>query len=122
MPNIVDFDTITNVKEVRVKADGWRWPLSVEYGLALKYNVPSIFWRVKGTQHTFVIPIMRMQFLSKGDYEAHFKEALEGFRKDYLEWREGDFSEAEWQREYRDQYGGFIVAEDKESKRKEDKI
>ena len=96
------------MKTVNVRAEGWIDNTVVEYGLGMHYNLPSYFWRVKGTEHTFVIPISRLEFLSSGEYAKHFKEALEGFRGDYLEWKDSGF-ETEWMREYRKEYAGFIL-------------
>lgn len=107
MPNNYDFDKVSDVKTVGVEADGWVTPLHVEYGTGLYGGIPSYYWRVKGTTHTFVIPILRMDFLSKGDYESHFKEILEGFRKEYLEWKQEGFY-TEWMREYQDMFRSFI--------------
>lgn len=107
MPNNYDFKKIENVKVTEVSPEGWISPLYVEYGTGLSGGVPSYFWRVKGTSHTFVIPILRMDFLSKGDYEAHFKEALQGFREDYVGWKDEGFY-ADWMQEYREQYSSFI--------------
>lgn len=111
MPHIVDFDTLDGVKEVLVKPKGWISPLYVEYGVGLQYNTtPCYFWRVKGTSHTFVIPVVRFHYLSSNEYEQHFCEALEGFREDYMGWQEQGFEQADWQQEYRDQFSRFIVA------------
>jgi len=107
MPNNYDFSKLENVQSSRVEPEGWITPLYVEYGTGLHGGVPSYFWKVKGTSHTFVIPILRMDFLSKGDYEAHFKETLEGFRKDYVGWN-GEEWYAEWMQDYREQYRDFI--------------
>ena len=109
MPHRVDFSEIKELKTIEVKPDGWIDPLFVEYGLGLHHDVPCYMWRVKGTTHTFVIPISRMEFLSSGEYASHFKEALEGFRKDYLEWKGVGFM-ADWMQEYRKEYGAFIMA------------
>jgi len=108
MPNNYDFSTFKDVRVTQMgDLEGWITPLYVEYGSGIHGGVPSYFWRIKGTEHTFVIPILRMDFLSKGDYEKHFQEALSGFRKDYQEWAEGGFVH-EWMREYREQYKNFI--------------
>jgi len=108
MPNRVDFSEIKNIKDISVNPDGWINPLYVEYGLGMHYNLPCYFWRVKNTEHTFVIPIARLEFLSSGEYSKHFKEALEGFREDYLEWKNAGF-ETKWMQEYRKEYGRFIL-------------
>jgi len=107
MPNNYDFSGIKDLKIVEVHPEGWISPLFVEYGSYLHGGVPSYFWRVRGTQHTFVIPILRMDFLSKGEYAKHFEEALSAFREDYIGWsKEGFYSE--WMSEYREQYKSFI--------------
>ena len=107
MPNNVDFSTLTNVKNVEVNPEGWVSSLYVEYAEGFLGATPSLMWRAKGTQHTFTIPLVRIQYLSSGDYAKHFKEALEGFRDDYKEWSERGF-DAPWMQEYRAQYRSFI--------------
>lgn len=107
MPNNYDFNKLANVKAVEVNPDGWISPLFVEYGTGFHGEVPAYFWRVKGTKHTFVIPILRMDYLSQGDYEKHFKETLSVFREDYKGWSEEGWY-ADWMQEYRDQFSGFI--------------
>jgi hypothetical protein len=108
MPHIVDFDKLKDVKTIQVHPKGWV-DLFIEYGFDLRYNIPSYFWRIKGTKHTFIIPISRFYFLSAGTPEKHFNEALEGFRNDYMEWKEDDFSVAEWQMDYKKEYEKFIL-------------
>lgn len=111
MPNIVDFNSgiITDIKSIIVKPKGWVSPIFIEYGLGLHYGtLPSYFWRVKGTKHTFVIPIIRLHFLSSGNYEKHFSKVLEGFREDYMEWKINGF-QYNWQQEYQKEYSKFII-------------
>jgi len=109
MPNIVDFDTIKDIKTLLVQPKGWTKPLYIEYGVGLHYSVtPSYYWRVKGTTHTFIIPISRFHYVTAGKYEKHFEEALEGFRTEYLEWEKENFQGAEWQEDYRKEYSKFI--------------
>lgn len=107
MPNNVDFSIIENVKIAEVHPSGWISPLFVEYGLSVFGGQPSYFWRVKGTQHTFVIPVIRIDFLSQGDYATHFEKILENFRDDYISWKEDNFSQ-QWMSEYREQFAAFI--------------
>jgi len=107
MPHNYNFDEINDLKVVEIKPDGWISPLFVEYGSALYGGVSSYFWRVKGTKHTFVMPIMRMDFLSKGDYVKHFEEVLSAFRDDYIGWSEEGWY-AGWMQEYREQYKNFV--------------
>ena len=108
MPNNYDFSKFEKIKVVTIDdIEGWVTPLLVEYSSGMHGGISSYFWRIKGTQHTFVIPILRMDFLSKGEYEAHFKEALSGFRDDYKEWSDSGFIH-EWMQDYREQYKNFI--------------
>lgn len=112
MPHNFDFSKLQNVKTIEVNPQGWIGQLYVEYGIIEDPNISggiaSYSWRVKGTLHTFVIPMVRLDYLSSGDYKKHFEDALEGFREDYLTWKEEGFV-TEWSREYRDQYSRFIV-------------
>jgi hypothetical protein len=101
MPHNFDFSNLANVKSIEVNPKGWISPLTVEYGVEDNQEVPSYFWRVKGTLHTFVIPISRMDYLSSGDYKKHFENALESFREDYLSWKEEGFR-ADWSGQYRE--------------------
>jgi hypothetical protein len=108
MPNNYNFDGIRDLRTVEVNPQGWISPLFVEYGSDLYGGIPSYFWRVKGTQHTFLIPILRMDFISKGEYVKHFNEILEAFREDYIGWsKEGWY--AEWMQQYREDYRSFIT-------------
>jgi len=109
MPNNYDFSRVSNVRTAEFDIDGWASPITVEWGTGFHGEVPAYFWRVRGTKHTFVIPILRMDYLSQGDYEKHFKEALSVFREDYLEWREDGF-QSEWMQEYARQFDGIISA------------
>jgi hypothetical protein len=111
MPNYYDFSELREVKEMHVEPQGWISPLFVEYGVGediVTYGALSYYWRVKGTKHTFLIPVIRMDFLSSGDYKKHFEDALETFREDYVSWKNEGFI-TEWSRKYRDEYDRFIV-------------
>ena len=108
MPNFYDFEKLNRIKTVEINPNGWVSPLTVEYGIDDE-DMPSCCWRVRGTKHTFIIPQGRLDYLSEGDYSTHFKKALEGFREEYLEWKNESFN-IEWQREYRNEYSKFIVA------------
>jgi len=108
MPNNYDFSKLENLKTVEVDPEGWTSPLYVEYGMSLYGDVLAYYWRVKGTKHTFVIPVLRMDYLSQGDYEKHFKEALEGFRDEYLGWKYEQFY-LPWMKEYHEMFKGFIA-------------
>ena len=113
MPHNFDFTIFKDIKTVEVSPKGWITPLYVEYVIVdeneeVMRGIPSYCWRVKGTTHTFVIPITRLDFLSKGDYKKHFEYVLEGFKEDYLSWKEAGFT-TDWSREYRNQYSRFII-------------
>jgi hypothetical protein len=108
MPNNYDFSKLENIKTVEINPFGWINPLIIEYGV--DFDVSSdYFWRVKGTQHTFVIPVARMNFLSAGNYETHFSEVLEKFGDEYKGWKEIGFATVGWMREYESQYSAFIL-------------
>ena len=107
MPYNHDFSDIKNVRQVEINPEGWIGPLYIEYGMGLHGNTPSYFWRVRGTKHTFVIPVLRMNFLSSGNYEKHFEETLKIFREDYISWAKEGWSSA-WSKEYREQFSRFI--------------
>jgi len=107
MPNNYDFSKVRDLKTEEIQTEGWISPLFVEYGIGFHGILPSYFWRVKGTLHTFVIPIVRMDYLSQGNYVEHFKEVLEKFREDYIEWNKEGWNQ-EWSREYKNQYSRFI--------------
>ena len=112
MPHNFDFSGIENFKSMEINPQGWISPLHVEYGVANDIQnfsgIPSYFWRVKGTLHTFVIPVLRMDFLSGGDYKKHFENALIAFREDYLTWQKEGFA-TDWSREYECQFKNFII-------------
>lgn len=108
MPHIFDFNKLSNVKQIRLKLEGWIDPLFVEYGIGQYKDLNSYFWRVKGTNHTFVIPTTRINYLSSGNYDTHFKKVLSVFRQDYMEWKANNFS-ADWMQEYRKEFGQHII-------------
>lgn len=112
MPNNFNFSNIKDVKTIEVSPTGWITPLYVEYGIfediAFYGGSPCYFWRVKNTEHTFVISTTRMDFLSSGDIKNHFRDVLEKFKEDYLTWKEEGFI-TQWSREYEHQYSRFII-------------
>jgi hypothetical protein len=114
MPNNFDFSKLNNVKTIEVNPQGWVTPLHVEYGTSEDMNdgvygaIPSYYWKVKGTQHTFIIPIIRIDFLSSGNYKKHFEDALETFREDYVNWKTEGFT-SEWSRDYQRQFSRLII-------------
>ena len=114
MPHIYNFENcIGDIKEVKINPKGWINPITIEYGIN-QHNVHdpmlSIVWRVKGTTHTFSIYERRLNVISHSNYEAHFTEALEKFREDYLSWFEDeDYRDVEWKYDYEKQYGKYIL-------------
>lgn len=111
MPNNFNFENVYNIKTVNIYPKGWIGPIVIEYGSAQAKtfdNFVSICWRLKGTYHTFTIPLNNINFISKGNYEEHFKEVLEKFLLDYKDWQKEGFK-YEWQQQYRQQYHRFIV-------------
>jgi len=113
MPHNFDFSKVKNLKTLEVNPNGWISPLIIEYGIVdgdgdQINNVISYYWRVKGTLHTFVIPVIRMDYLSSGNYKKHFEDALEKFREDYISWKEQGIN-AGWVNEYYSQYSRFII-------------
>ncbi len=112
MPNNLDFSTISDIKQIEIFPNGWVTPLYIEYGISdeiIQYiGISCCCWRVKGTLHTFIIPISRIDYLSSGDYKKHFENALENFKEDFIDWKNEGFI-YEWEREYRDQYSNFII-------------
>ena len=110
MPNIIDFKTIQDVKEIPINVEGWVSPIYIEYGVGLHNNVtPSYFWKIKETKHTFIIPVSRFHYLSRGEYSKHFILVLTNFRDEYITWKNKDFNEAPWQKEYEKEYKKLII-------------
>jgi len=108
MPNNYDFSTLNDIKEIRIYPQGWVNPILVEYGIGQHGESQSYFWRVKGTKHTFVIPVLRMNYITEGNYEEHFQEALEGFREDYKRWAEKEWG-TDWMQGYHRDFSRFIT-------------
>lgn len=113
MPFIYDLKQgLTDIQTVDVNADGWENTVTIEYVVTQvnKYDTMlSVVWRVKGTTHCFVIPEQKLNVMCNGDYKKHFKQALEGFRADYLSWfTDEEYDRCEWRDEYKQQYGRLI--------------
>lgn len=120
MPHIYDFkNCIGEVKEITVNPKGWKNPITIEYGVAQHNShdpMLSVVWRVKGTTHTFSIYERRLNVISHSNYEAHFTEALENFREDYLSWFEDDqYKDVNWKYDYEKQYAEYILPRQHES-------
>jgi len=107
MPHIENFSNLVNIKETIVNPNGWQPNIIIEYGTTIEMS-PQCFWRVKGTTHTFVIPIIRLDYISAGDYSTHFTLVLETFREDYIKWKEEGFI-TQWSQEYKNQFSKYII-------------
>jgi len=108
MPYNYDFTKLDNIQTLDINPNGWINPLTIEYGIGNNQGILSYHWRVKGTQHTFVIPMARLNFICSGNNEKHFKEVLEKFREEYIEWNQY-YSDTDWVKEYYNQYSTFIL-------------
>ena len=98
------------IKTLIISPKGWIPKLIIEY--AVCYANPldsyeSVCWRIKGTTHTFKIPLENINFISKGNYEKHFTEVLENFREEIIEWKSTE-PQTRWKFEYYDQFDKFI--------------
>ena len=113
MPFKYDFNNCLNdVKTIDVEPEGWKGPITIEYGVAQKtpYDTQlSVVLRIKGTTHTFAMYERNLNVISHGNYKKHFEEALTNFRKDYLSWFSDDeYKDVMWKYEYKQQYGNLI--------------
>lgn len=114
MPFYFDFNLANGeLHTVEVSPIGWKGPITIEYITAQAHQydtMVSVIWRIKGTEHCFTIFEQRLNHISHGDYKAHFKEALENFRIDYLSWFKDEmYRNCEWKYEYEKQYGKLII-------------
>lgn len=103
MPHYFHFDVFdkSEIHELEIiNLNGWINNLTIEYGFGnFAATSNTLYWRIKGTAHTFTIPSKEFNLLSKGNYENHFKEVLDIFRKDIITWVNDGLTE-EWMREY----------------------
>lgn len=114
MPFYFDFNLANGeLHTVEVSPIGWKGPITIEYITAQAHQydtMVSVIWKIKGTDHCFTIFEQRLNHISHGDYKAHFKEALEKFRIDYLSWFKDEmYRNCEWKYEYEKQYGKLII-------------
>ena len=114
MPFYFDFNLANGeLHTVEVSPIGWKGPITIEYITAQAHQydtMVSVIWKIKGTEHCFTIFEQRLNHISHGDYKAHFKEALEKFRIDYLSWFKDEmYRNCEWKYEYEKQYGKLII-------------
>jgi hypothetical protein len=106
MPFYKDFNELWGRGELKVTPRKWK-PLIIEYGYGYVGTLINMFWRVKGTRHTFRIPVNILNEHSQGNYEKHIEEFLEIFRNEFLEWVASGLTE-EWMREYHAEYKNYI--------------
>jgi hypothetical protein len=106
MPFHQDFGELYGKSEMTAKPYGWI-PLTIEYGYKDIARQKNFFWRVKGTQHTFRIPLASLNEFSHGNYEHHIEYVLENFRQEYLSWAAQGFS-ADWMVEYHQEYRNYL--------------
>ena len=98
------------IKTCIVNPKGWKSNIVIEYTVCFANPIDSyesVCWRVKGTTHTFKIPLQSINYISKGNYEEHFTTVLEKFREDILEWKQTQ-PQTKWMFEYYDQFDKFI--------------
>jgi hypothetical protein len=106
MPFHQDFSELYSIGEINVHPYGWK-KLVIEYGYGYVGDVQNFFWRVKETRHTFRIPLVTLNEMSKGNYEEHIQYVLENFRQEYLSWAAQGFP-VEWMVEYHHEYKNFL--------------
>lgn len=106
MPFHQDFTELYSHNELDVHPVGWT-KMVIEYGYGYIASQQNFYWRVKGTQHTFRLPVYILNEHSKGNYEEHIEYVLENFRHEYLSWAAQGFP-AEWMVEYHKEYKNFI--------------
>jgi len=107
MPHHYDFSCFDNIKNLTIDIVGWKNPINIEYAYSYEGDIPKLYWRIKGTTHTFVISLEELNAYSSGDYELHFQQALTVFRSDILKWV-SDGATEKWMREYIFMYKKFI--------------
>lgn len=97
-----------SITETEVSPKGW-YPVTIEYGVSQLGQSQSwqMCWRVKGTDQVFRIPLEVFYENAQEDYEGHFKEVLETFRIDYLDWYKQGFPEP-WMQRYRRMFKDYI--------------
>lgn len=106
MPFVKDFTLLRGRGEFDVTVSKWT-PIAIEYGYDYISTLLYLFWRIKGTSHTFRISYPEVMQMTGGDYEKHISEFLKKFRLEYLGWANAGFTES-WMREYHEEYKNFI--------------
>lgn len=112
MPHYFDFKVFNkeDIKEIEIRnLEGWVNPITIEYAYAnFASTKMTLYWRIKGTAHTFTITATEFNVLSKGDPEKHFSEVLVNFRDEITEWYDSGLPEP-WMREYLYMYKNYIT-------------
>ncbi|MCK9574597.1 MAG: hypothetical protein WC979_01690 [Candidatus Pacearchaeota archaeon] len=112
MPHHFDFNAFekSSIKELEIaNLAGWLNPITIEYANAnFAGTKTTVYWRIKGTSHTFTIPSRELNVISKGDHEAHYRDFLKNFREDLIEWSRTE-EQTEWMREYLYMYRNYIT-------------
>ncbi len=106
MPYHKDFNELEIRGEFQLEPDGWV-PITVEYGYGTIISAQYIFWRVKGTQHTFKLPVSEFNYKSNGDPEDYIRRFLEKFREEMLGWTFQGIK-ADWVKEYTIEYNNYV--------------
>ena len=110
MPYNFNFDGL-DIKTIYVSPTGWKPNSLIEYTVCYSNPIDSfesVCWRIAGTTHTFKIPLENINFISKGNYEEHFKKVLENFREEIISWKK-TMPQTKWMFEYYDQFDKFIL-------------
>lgn len=106
MPFHQNFEELYAKGEMHVKPNGWA-ELDIDYGYTDIGRQKNFCWRIKGTQHTFRIPLTSLNEFSQGNYEHHIEYVLENFRQEYFSWAAQGFP-AKWMVEYHREYSNYI--------------
>lgn len=106
MPTDYNFSHL-DVETVQMDIPGWK-PLEIEFAVSnYVTQEQQIFWKVKGTNHTFRTFLSYMMAQYGENYEKHFEETLIEFRDNYKKWEEAEF-EYPWMEEFRQGFESFI--------------
>lgn len=109
MPFKYDWESISDSKEMTLESvPGWR-AVTIEYTRE-RYNLNEIdlYWRIKGTNHTFVTTDRDLGKYT--DIDTYFRDALISFKEELLLWaREINSGRGEpWMGEYLVMYKSYI--------------
>lgn len=110
MPHYFDFKIFEKINELEIRnLAGWQSSIIIEYAYSnFGKTEMYLYWRVKGTAHTFTITAKEFNQMSKGNPEEHFRQTLKVFRNDIIQWYEDGLPE-EWMREYVYMFKNYIT-------------